>query len=169
MTVSFTIPGPPQGKARPRVCRINGKSVTYTPRKTVEYERLIKARCVAALDKSHTKFNAGKDDEILRFFNEKNQTLQRPYFEKDVPLEMKILAFFPMPKNVSKNVKKSMLDGNILPTKKPDGDNVIKVICDALNGLAYADDKQICRIYFEKKYGQNPCVMVEIKDILEGK
>ena len=169
MTVSFTVQGPPQGKARPRVCRINGKSVTYMPRKTVKYERLIRARFVTELDKLHTEFSAGKDNEILRFFNEKNQTLQRPYFEKDIALEMKILALFPMPKNVSKRVKKSMLDGDILPTKKPDCDNVIKVICDALNGVAYADDKQICKIHFEKKYTQNPCVMVEIKDILEEK
>ena len=95
MRIEFTVPGMPQGKARPRVCRINGKSVTYTPKKTVEYERLIRARFVTELDKSHTKFSVGKDNEILRFFNTKNQTLQRPYFEKNTPLEMKILALFP--------------------------------------------------------------------------
>ena len=39
------------------------------------------ARDGSELDKSHTKFNAGKDDEILRFFNEKNQTLQRPRYK----------------------------------------------------------------------------------------
>ena len=34
---------------RPRVCKINGRSVAYTPRQTIEYENLIRARCVAAL------------------------------------------------------------------------------------------------------------------------
>lgn len=51
--------------------------------------------------------------------------------------------------------------------KKPDCDNIIKVICDALNGLAYHDDSQVCRVYFEKTYAQIPCVKVEIKAIKE--
>ena len=142
MAVSFTIPGPPQGKARPRVCRIHGKSVTYTPRKTVEYEHLIK-----------TSYNSVSEFR----------------FTENTALEMRILALFPMPRNASKRVKKSMLDGDILPTKKPDCDNVIKVICDALNGVAYEDDKQIYKIHFEKKYAQNPCVIVKISNILEEK
>lgn len=29
---------------------------------------------------------------------------------------------------------------------KPDADNLAKIICDALNGLAYADDRQITRL-----------------------
>ena len=167
MRIEFTVPGMPQGKARPRVCRINGKSVTYTPKKTSEYERLIRARFVTELDKSHTEFSAGKDNEILRFLNAKKQTLQRPYFEKDTPLEMKILALFPIPKNTSKKIKFLMLRDEILPTKKPDSDNIIKAICDALNNVAYEDDKQICRIYFEKKYAQIPCVKVRISNILK--
>lgn len=38
MSIEFTVPGPPQGKQRPRVTR-NG---TYTPQKTVDYENLVK-------------------------------------------------------------------------------------------------------------------------------
>ena len=30
--------------------------------------------------------------------------------------------------------------GLIKPTKKPDCGNIIKIICDALNGIAYRDD-----------------------------
>lgn len=37
--IAFTIPGPPQGKARARTCR-NGHS--YTPKNTVLYENLVK-------------------------------------------------------------------------------------------------------------------------------
>lgn len=44
-SVSFEIPGPPQGKARPRVVRAkNGASLTYTPDKTVAYEELVRLR-----------------------------------------------------------------------------------------------------------------------------
>ncbi len=34
---------------RPRVRRINGQSIVYTPKQTIEYENLIRARCVASL------------------------------------------------------------------------------------------------------------------------
>lgn len=36
-----------------------------------------------------------------------------------------------------------MLAGEIRPTKKPDMDNVVKIIADSLNNLAYYDDTQI--------------------------
>ena len=39
---------------RPRVCRINGRNVAYMPRQTIEYENLIRARCVAALTNLHS-------------------------------------------------------------------------------------------------------------------
>ena len=36
-----------------------------------------------------------------------------------------------------------MLGGEIMPTKRPDGDNVIKVVLDALNGVAFHEDGQV--------------------------
>lgn len=43
---------------------------------------------------------------------------------------------------------------------KPDVDNIGKVVCDALNGLAYKDDKQITELIVRKKplteFGTNP-------------
>lgn len=58
-----------------------------------------------------------------------------------------------------------MLNGEILPTKRPDGDNIIKVILDALNGFVYHDGAQICKIYFTKKYAEKPETKVLIKTI----
>ena len=142
MKISFIVPGNPQGKARPRVCRINGKSITYTPKKTVEYEKLIRA--------SYSSVSKVK-------------------FEKNTPLEIDILAFFSLPKSSTKKFKNDAVIGRFLPCKKPDCDNIIKVIFDALNGVAYYDDSQICKVYFEKRYDDNPCVHVEIKDVLEEK
>lgn len=46
--------------------------------------------------------------------------------------------------------------------KKPDADNIAKVICDALNGIAYADDSHIINLMINKKYGENPGVHVSI-------
>ena len=71
--------------------------------------------------------------------------------ERNLPLEISILALFPIPKYASKKTKELMINGYIFPTKKPDGDNIIKAILDALNGVAYRDDSQICRIYFDSQ------------------
>ena len=124
MEIKFTIPGPPKGKQRPRICRVNGRSMAYTPKETIEYERLVRA--------SYTAVSKAK-------------------FERNLPLEISILALFPIPKYVSRKTKELMLNGRLFPTKKPDADNIIKVILDALNGVAYQDDAQICRVYFDSQ------------------
>ncbi len=140
MEIKFRVPGPPKGKQRPRICRINGRSVTYTPKQTIEYEKLVKA-----------SYNA----------------VSKVKFQKDEPLEISILALFSIPQHANKKLKKSMLVGDILPTKKPDSDNIVKIILDALNGVAYQDDSQICKVYFAKIYAKTPEIRVLIKNIKE--
>ena len=55
-----------------------------------------------------------------------------------------------------------MQSGKIRPTKKPDCDNCIKSITDALNGIAYIDDSQIVSIECEKWYSDRPRAEVMI-------
>ena len=75
---------------------------------------------------------------------------------------MFITAIFSVPRSDSKAVKDAKLAGTILPTIKPDCDNIAKIVCDALNGLAYADDKQIVECSVQKRYGDLPRVEVTI-------
>ena len=70
-------------------------------------------------------------------------------FERCEPLEVAVFAIFAPSQSVSQKVRALMLNGEILPTKRPDGDNIIKVVLDALNGVVFHDDGQICKIYFE--------------------
>lgn len=143
MSVMFSIPGEPQGKARARVVRTKtGKSVSYTPNKTAAYEELVR-RCY------------------------RNQ-MGGYKFPPDSPLCVEIAAFFSIPQSKSKRVKEQMREGKILPTKKPDADNIAKIICDALNGVAYADDKQIISLTIEKGYSLEPKVIVEIEEVRRG-
>lgn len=58
-----------------------------------------------------------------------------------------------------------MIDRLIRPTRKPDFDNIGKIICDALNGIAYRDDAQIVDALVRKFYSDTPRVIVEISDI----
>ena len=45
-----------------------------------------------------------------------------------------------------------IIGGDTLPQKKPDADNIAKVVLDALNGVAYEDDKQVVRVTISKVY-----------------
>lgn len=58
-----------------------------------------------------------------------------------------------------------MLDRKIRPTKKPDWDNIGKIICDSLNGVAYRDDAQIVDSMVRKFYSETPRVVVSIREI----
>lgn len=129
--ISFSIPGPPQGKARPKVVRIKtGASVTYTPDKTVRYEELTRSRYQAAA--------------------------QGFRFPDDAQVAIQITARYPIPKSKSKRIKTAMLTGQIKPTKKPDCDNIVKIVCDALNEIAYRDDAQIVLVQIAKEYADEP-------------
>lgn len=62
-----------------------------------------------------------------------------------------IMAIFPIPKSWSKRDRKEAARGAIFPGK-PDVDNIIKVVLDALNGVAYDDDKQVIAVACQKGY-----------------
>ena len=80
-------------------------------------------------------------------------------------LSMSVSAYYPIPKSTSKKKKDMMLKGILLPDKKPDVDNVLKCICDALNKVAYDDDKQIISMNIVKYYSENPCVVIRLEEI----
>lgn len=48
---------------------------------------------------------------------------------------------------------------------KPDTDNVVKAVLDALNGIAYADDKNVVELYAVKKYSTESSVVVRLYEL----
>lgn len=58
-----------------------------------------------------------------------------------------------------------MLEHKIRPTKKPDWDNVGKIICDSLNNIAYHDDNQVVDAQVRKFFSENPRVEVTIRKV----
>ncbi|MDR1647770.1 MAG: RusA family crossover junction endodeoxyribonuclease, partial [Zoogloeaceae bacterium] len=77
------------------------------------------------------------------------------------------LLIFGEPASWSKKKRGAAL-GNpraILPAKRPDLDNVVKSVCDAMNGVVFRDDAQIVRLTAEKIYAECPCVRVQIEAI----
>ena len=77
---------------------------------------------------------------------------------------MDIIANFEIPKSTTKVAKAQMLDNIISPTKKPDIDNIVKIILDAMNNVAFKDDTQITKISVEKKYSEVEKIFVKIEE-----
>ena len=142
--VKFTVLGEPQGKGRPRFgARYSpaaGRAFVNvrTPEKTVAYENLV-------------RIEYGIQTKNFRF-------------EDGAKLDMRIIAYYGIPKSASKKKHQQMIEGIVRPTKKPDMDNVVKIIADSLNQVAYKDDTQIVDCQVRKFYSEDPRVEVVIQE-----
>lgn len=132
--MTFSVPGKPQGKARPRFTK---KGHTYTPEQTTRYEHLIR--------------------HAFKLFGGE-------MIEEGNAVRLSVTAYFMPAKSTSKKNKIKMLLGKILPLKKPDGDNILKVVADSLNRVAYADDKQITDWQLKKRYAEKECLIVTVEE-----
>ena len=61
-------------------------------------------------------------------------------------------------------MKEEMLENKISPTKKPDIDNVVKIVLDAMNKFAFKDDTQITKIEVEKIYSEVEKLYIKIEE-----
>ena len=85
-------------------------------------------------------------------------------FDRNTPLDARITAYYTIPKSVSKKKRQAMLDRKIRPLKKVDCDNLVKVVLDSLNEIAYHDDVQVVDCQVRKFYSDNPRVVVTIQE-----
>lgn len=135
MRLTFEVPGPVKGKGRPRATVTQGGHARmYTPADTVSYENHIRGCYLQAFGR---------------------QMVQPP-------VVLEVAAQFAVPKSYSR--KKAALCGQniIRPTCKPDADNILKAVADALNGVAYADDSAVVEMRVSKRYGPYPTLFVRI-------
>lgn len=136
--VRFTIPGEPSGKGRPRFAKIGGFVRAYTPKATASVENLVKL--LGSTVTAHLSAD-----------------------ERRLPVSASIKAKFQLPKAAPKRKRQGVKDGEVFPViKKPDGDNIAKLVLDALNGIAYEDDSQVWQTTISKTYSETPCVEVEL-------
>ena len=135
--MEFLVFGPPQGKARPRFSRKSG--TVYTPSKTAKYEKQIQKAFLAA------------GGEII---------------PGDCYVGVTVDAYFEIPKSYTKGKRLACLHNLTRPIKKPDIDNTLKVILDALNGIAYEDDRQVVEVRCRKWYAQSTgCLKISIREV----
>lgn len=122
----FTILGKAKAKQSVKF-GING--IKYTPKDMVDYANWVKLSFMEEYPKHNPT------------------TLNDSNF-----LEIEIKVYMQYPKSFSKKKVKLAEAGIVKPTVKPDWDNISKNICDALNGVAYMDDKNIAKGSVEKIY-----------------
>ena len=114
--------------------RVTRTGHAYTPDQTVMYENLVKT------------------------------TFLQQYPEcvpEGGPVFIEIGAAFPVPQSWPKKKQALALDRKIYPGK-PDIDNIMKIIQDALNNVAYKDDSQIYSAYVLKFYAECPGVKIRM-------
>lgn len=132
--ITFTIPGPPVGKQRPRATR-TGRM--YTPAKTVKYESLV---ALAAQD------------------------AMQGAIPLSGPVRVTINIYCEIPASWSHKKKTAALNGEIKAIGRIDWDNAAKSVGDGMNGIVYQDDRQIVWALVTKQYAAAPCVEVQVSE-----
>jgi Holliday junction resolvase RusA-like endonuclease len=127
--------GEPKGKGRPRFVRATGRA--YTPQKTASYEACLQHEAALAM-------------------------VNRPRIEGAVRVQ--VSAYFAVPQSWSAKQRDAALSGVIRPTKRPDWENVAKML-DALNGVVWRDDAQIVSGLIEKYFSDRPRLSVQVVPI----
>ncbi len=81
------------------------------------------------------------------------------------PVSVTLAFYYPIPKSWSKQKKFEANNQEIIPIVKPDIDNVVKGIFDALNGIAWKDDNLVTDLRTFKRYSNEPMVVITIKEV----
>lgn len=135
MRTFITVCGEPVAKARPRMNRVTGN--VYTPKRSAKYEATVRASALRAM----------KGKKIITG-----------------AVKIAVIAFFSIPSSWTKTKRQNAVSGVLRHTKKPDADNILKSVCDALNGVVYADDSQCYEKTIRKAYSLMPRVEIVIEE-----
>ena len=131
--ITFVIEGDPRGKGRPRFAARTRHA--YTPAETREYEHDVRVLAKAAL----REFNAVHDEK----------------WNLAGAIEVDILALFHIPSSWTRAKKRAAMRGEIEPTKKPDIDNIEKIVLDGMKAILVGDDSFVTRLACSKQYQFN--------------
>lgn len=145
MKISFMIPLPPKGQARPR-----SRAVTTKDGRTfAQTYKDAKQRV--------------EEDKLLALIYE-----HRPPQPLEGPLTLTIQAFMPLPQSKSRTWQYRALQRYERPTTKPDCDNIAKHLLDVFSGVFMVDDKQVVGLAVSKYYGIPARYEVELSQIGDG-
>ncbi|MDP5274001.1 RusA family crossover junction endodeoxyribonuclease [Chengkuizengella axinellae] len=136
--IKFTVLGEPVAQGRPRASAKGGFVRMYDPKKSRDFKDYVK---LAASEHAPEKLLEGA-------------------------LHMKVKVYKPSLKSFSKKKKLQAENGELRPLTKPDVDNYVKGIKDALNKVIWNDDSQVIELEVSKWYSEKPRVEIEIKEAI---
>lgn len=136
--MKYIIEGIPQQQERPRAAYINKKIVLYDPPNSKKYKEFLKKEI---------------QKQEVKLLTE--------------PIKVKIHFFVPIPKSYTKKQHALIQENKLLPSKKPDLSNYIKLIEDAFNNILYKDDAQIIELIAKKSYSETPRIEIEVNKLVE--
>lgn len=123
MELSFVVEGRAEGKDRPRFA--NGR--VFTTEKTREFEARVKRAAAEAMERHGLE-------------------------PTDQPVHVEVTCFFLPPKSATKQFLNKIENGAVPYDKKPDADNIVKAVCDAMNRVVFDDDKRAASVHCTKQY-----------------
>ena len=135
-SIKIIVDGKPRGKDRPRFARKGKYICTYNSKQTQEYQSKVKIKAIEQCNSIIDKNYSGK-------------------------LKVLIKAFFKPNKSISKKQYKLLIGQPYL--KKPDIDNIAKIILDSLNNVAYKDDNQVYDLKVYKYYDEKERVEIYLE------
>jgi len=138
---TFTIQGIPKAQGRPKFFRRGNFTGAYDPKDSRQYKDNVAAQIVA----------------------------QGPrLFPRESPLLLTVSFFLPRPKGHfgARGLKPSAPKEH---TGKPDLDNMVKAIKDALKGIVWVDDSQVVSMWAYKHYGETPGVQFSVREEQEAR
>ena len=129
---------------------------------TIEGEPVGKGRPRYGKYKTYTPAKTKSVENNIAYFYKVNIG---HYFEGYVRLKLDL--YYSIAKSDSKKKKMMKLNNELRPNKKPDIDNVIKLVADALNEVAYKDDTQIIELECRKFYSDIARMEIILEDLNE--
>ncbi|NWL89590.1 RusA family crossover junction endodeoxyribonuclease [Paenibacillus sp. 79R4] len=135
--IQFTVYGEPVAQGRPKFSTAGGFAKAYDPAKSRDYKDYVR---LAA-------------------------TEHAPEVPLEGPVGMVLTVYRSTPKSFSKKRAAMAEAGQIQPTSKPDVDNYLKGVKDALKGIIWRDDSQVVEVFARKRYSARPRIEVKIKEL----
>jgi Holliday junction resolvase RusA-like endonuclease len=132
--VTVIVDGRAVAKGRPRFVRKTG--IAFTPSHVRKYEAAARFAASEAMN-------------------------GRPPLQGALTLEL--LIELPIPTSWSRKKQLAAIAGLIQPISRPDLDNYIKSVLDAINTIVVCDDAQITELRARKRFGEQPQLVATIR------
>ena len=134
--IRITVPGEPVAQGRPRFSTVGGVPRAYDPLKSRNY-------------KDYVRLMAKQFGVISPLTG---------------AIKMTVDIYRGIPKSWTLKKQELAAQGALRPTLKPDVDNYVKGVKDALNGVVYVDDSQVVALFISKWYSREPRVEIVVEE-----